>query len=255
MTDWTRYATQYDLILEHNPAYQDILRRFEREVAGWDLPSGGLFADLGAGTGNFSLAAAKALPHTHVLHVDRDPGMNAVAERKRAELDLDNLEIRPSSIEELDLAPGQLAAVSCVHALYTLDEPWSALEDIGRWLAPGGRAFLCDLGRVLDIRDWFTYFFGGMRRRIGVTGAARVVWQGREVLRQNRAIRAAQLDGRYWTHDTESFLHAVEAAGMRVLHVSTCFRGYSDLVVAERPPLAMPRREVDHYPSPSKIST
>lgn len=234
-TDWSSYAAVYDMIQAYNPAYQDLVARFEAEVRGWSLPSGRPIVDVGAGTGVFSLGWARAFPDHPVVHVEPDPGMNAVAARKARAAGLGNVSIVARGVDDADVAPGTAAAVSCVHALYTFPDPPAALARLHAWLAPGGRAFLCDAGRPVDVWEWSRFLAGHLVRTVGPVGAARVFWRGRETWRQNRRIRRAQLDGTYWTHSPEAFRAAVEAADFEVERVETCFRGYSDLVVARRP--------------------
>lgn len=237
-TDWTAYAAVYDRILAHNPAYQELVHRFGAEVSAWPLPAGRPIIDVGAGTGSFSLAWARRFPDNPVTHLDLDAGMNAAAERKARAAGLGNLAVVTRSVHEVTIEPGSAAALSCVHALYTFPQPAAALRRMHDWLAPGGRAFLCDIGRTLDLGDWSRFLVGHLLRSIGPVRTAWLYWRGREFLRQNRAIRAAQRDGSYWTHTPEAFHAAVLAAGFEIERVDTCYRGYSDLVIACRPPVA-----------------
>ncbi len=231
---WSDYAEVYDLILQHNPAYRDILRRFERALDWWSIETDGPIVDVGAGTGNFSLRWARRFPDRQVLHLDMDAGMNRRAEEKRAKQGIDNLEIRNESIEAACLPAGSVAALSCVHALYTFADPGDALDRMSDWLDDGGLMFLCDLGRELDLRDWSSYFARHLVRQLGVVGAARTFWRGREILRQNRVIRRLQQAGTYWTHTPEAFRRSIERAGFSIEHQSLCFRGYSDLIIARK---------------------
>src|SRR6266446_3556848 len=80
--NWSAYATQYDLMAERNPAYQELLDHCVSTVRQWPLRAGDAIADFGAGTGNFSIALARALPEASVLHLELDAQMLAVAEAK-----------------------------------------------------------------------------------------------------------------------------------------------------------------------------
>lgn len=233
--DWERYSRSYDLLLEHSPAYREILDRFEQLYGRLVLPGGACVAELGAGTGNFSVAAARLKPWVNVIHMDSDPGMNAVARDKARAHGLTNftpVEASADAIEVGVFAP--LHAVILIHALYTFPDPQRVLRLVYSALEPGGALILCDLGRVLNLVDWAWYLFREVGKREGIGAALRVFWKGRELSRQNRQIRASQLNGTYWTHSTEECAEAVRAAGFQVEEVSRIYRGYSDLVIARK---------------------
>jgi ubiquinone/menaquinone biosynthesis C-methylase UbiE len=229
--DWKEYSEVYDLMATVNPAYQEILTKFDDFLEEADLGAGGLFADLGAGTGNFSVRAVRHVPGLRVLHVDADPGMNARALLKAPK---SLLEIHSEDLSQLDMETRSLAGAVCVHALYTLDRPHDFLRKLNRWLAPGARVFLCDLGRELDLSDWRNYVVTNLVATEGWVKALKTLYKGREVIRQNRNIVRQQQSGRYWTHSHDEFLKAVKESGLKPLQTETVYRGYSDLVIAEK---------------------
>lgn len=233
-TDWAAYATAYDMLLDHNPAYIDMQARALDAVERAALNDGATIADVGAGTGNASLAVAQRCPSARVLHIEPDEGMRRRAVTKGEERRIRNVTFMSLTVEELDFEDESLDAVVCLHALYTFPEPERALRAYARWLRPGGTAVIVDLGRVLDIGDWTRFFVGTLVRSVGPLGTAQVMWQGREILGQNRRIRDSQMDGSYWTHSHSEFLDSVSRAGLDVVEADTCFRGYSDFVVARR---------------------
>ncbi|OAB55232.1 hypothetical protein AY600_14135 [Phormidium willei BDU 130791] len=237
--DWTSFANTYDMFLEYNPAYQEILRDSLAEVGAWRLPPGGWIADLGAGTGNLSLPACRLHPRARVLHLDGDPAMLALARDKWARTrqrhsDAGNLALVRGLAQQAGIRPGSLSGAISVHMLYAVPEPEAVLRALATWLRPGARAVLCDLGRVVDLWDWRLFFLRYLGKRVGLPATARILWQGREIARQNKIIRARQREGVYWTHSLEEFAAAVRRAGLRVVTAKTCNRGYSDFVVAER---------------------
>lgn len=233
--DWERYAAVYDLLLEHNPAYQEIMQHFAQAFSQLPLSTGSYVVELGAGTGNHSLSAAHLKPDANIVHVDNDPGMNAAARRKARLRRLENLTVIEASADAFDFGHYQpLEAVTLMHALYTFPDPRRMLTRVYTALQPGGTLILCDLGRVLNLADWSLYLFQEIRRRHGVTAAARVFLAGQEVARQNKQIRLRQLDGTYWTHSPEELVQEVTNAGFQVLQVTLAYRGYSDFIVARR---------------------
>lgn len=232
--DWTSYANVYDLMAASNPAYRAIVATLERELAAWRVDSGAKLLDLGSGTGNFSVPLARAFGGHRVLCVDSDPAMNEEARRKADGLGLRNMETVEADIERVDFAPGTLAAIVCVHALYTLDDPASVIRRMYAWTSPGGYVFVCDLGRVLALGDWSAYLFKELTRRHGLIGALSVFRRGAQVMKQNRRIVQAQKSHRFWTHSHAEFRAAFEEAGFDVLRSTVCYRGYSDLVIARK---------------------
>lgn len=97
--------------------------------------------DLGAGTGYFTLPAAKMTQGT-VYALDVAEQMLDVIKERTAELNLANVQFIQGAIEEI---PMEAAKVDCVIASFVLHEvePLSkGLEEIKRVLKPGGRC-LC----------------------------------------------------------------------------------------------------------------
>ncbi|MGJ8612452.1 MAG: class I SAM-dependent methyltransferase, partial [Octadecabacter sp.] len=123
-TDWSAYATAYDLLSEHNPEYQAILQDFETFLATIDPPQ--VIYDIGGGTGNYTEISARTFPDRNVRLVEPDAGMIAAAKAKLAahgNITYDNL-----SLEDFD-APGTADLVSCVHAIYAMPAPEQRLMD------------------------------------------------------------------------------------------------------------------------------
>jgi ubiquinone/menaquinone biosynthesis C-methylase UbiE len=225
-TDWSAYATAYDLLADYNPAYQDLLQDFCAFISTVETPR--LIYDVGGGTGNYTEIAARACPGSEIRFVEPDLGMIGRAQSKLSALR--NIAYDPSPFESID-APGTADLVICVHALYAMPQPEQRLIDMARLLRPGGWLYLIDLGRYLDVTEWRSYLFRQLRTKYGLARALRVAWQAREIAKQNRAILEAQKSGAYWTHsDTEMAAHAT-AAGLTIYRQQTVYRGYSDLLV------------------------
>jgi len=233
--DWRSYAAVYDVMAAHNPAYQDIVDRYRRFLAPLRLRSGDTLLEVGAGTGNFSLEAARAWPQCHVVHVDASDAMNAHARRKRAAQGLGNVEIRTADVDAFDVPDGSVALVTIVHALYAFPDPPAVLARCHRWLKPGGAIFACDPGAPPDVGDWARYIFRSTSRSQGILPAVRLFWRARGALRENRRIGQSFDAGTFWRHDAATFRAAFEAAGFEVAETDTVYRGASDLVVAQKP--------------------
>lgn len=233
--DWASYAAVYDLMLDHNPAYHAIVERYRRFVGGLDLAPGSRLVDLGAGTGNFSLAAARLHPQATVVHVDADAAMNARARVKLAAQGLHNVEVRTGDVGALDVPAASVAVVTAVHSLYAMPDPTDLIRRSFTWLAPGGWMFACDPGAPFDVGDWTRYVFRSAWRAHGPAYAVRTFWRARVAVRENRRIARALDQGRYWRHDAAAFRAAFEGAGFAVVAEERAFRDASDLIIVRKP--------------------
>lgn len=224
--DWSAYATAYDLLSEHNPAYQLLLREFEEFLQTIDAP--GVIYDIGGGTGNYSEIAARNCPESEIKLVEPDNGMRDVAREKLAAHA--NVAFDPRTLEEVDES-GTADLVVCVHALYAMPEQRQRLNDLRRLLRPGGWLYLVDLGRHMNVADWRRYLFAHLRQEHGFFGALRIFWQGRVIATQNATILQAQKKGVYWTHTEAEIASMVADAGFDIIRQDRAYRGYSDLLV------------------------
>lgn len=232
--DWSRYADVYDLMAAHNPAYRELRSDILRRVEALRLPAGSTIADLGAGTGQYSLALARARTDWQVVHIEPDAGMNARVAEHLNGVSLANFSLRQTGVAADLFSAGSLDLCVCVHALYTMPAPRDVLSWIQAWLKPGGWLVLCDPGRVLNVGEWRWYIVKHMLCELGAIRTLQVLWAGRQVVRQNRLIAERQRTGVYWTHTLEQLQSDVAAAGFQVRDTATCYRGYSDLIVAQK---------------------
>ena len=229
--DWNAYAEAYDLLSEHNPAYQALLHDFEGFLATIRTPQ--LIYDIGGGTGNYTKIAARACPGSEIRFVEPDAGMIALARDKLAAHG--NINYDTLALEDID-ALGAADLVICVHALYAMPAPEQRLADMRRLLRPGGLLYLINLGRYMNVADWRRYLFSHLKKEHGLVGALRIFWQGREIAKQNKTILKAQKNGVYWTHTEEEIASAASAAGFEILRQESVYRGYSHLLVCRVKP-------------------
>lgn len=233
--DWSSYASVYDMLLEINPAYQEIISMFQTVIQSWSIEPGALTADIGAGTGNYSILLAQSFPGVSVIHVDPSPAMNQRALEKAQSLGITNLKIQQASEDKFDIGAERLGALVSIHALYTFPDPADALNRMFKRLAPGGYGFLCNCGRMIDMNSWRRYIFYHSSKTHGVVKTIKLFWLGREIAKQNKNIREAQRNGVYWSHSHQEFCAAVAGSGFEVIESGICYRGYSDYAVVRKP--------------------
>lgn len=234
--NWHSYAEVYDLMADNNPAYQDLIAQFQQAIAGWRIEPQSQLADLGAGTGNFSIKLAQSFPACQVIHLDGNAEMNRLAERKACGRHASNLCFVTTDIGAAPFQPASLSAITTVHALYAFPQPNNVIAKMYEWLQPGGYLFACDAGRMGKVSKWVVYLLREFYRRQGLWRTAQFYYHARVVTQQNRLIAKAQRDGVYWLHTHAEFRAAIEAVGFEVLTAREVYRGNSDLVIARKPP-------------------
>ncbi|MGP4112471.1 class I SAM-dependent methyltransferase [Streptomyces sp. 4N509B] len=105
--------------------------------------------DLGAGTGQFAVPAARAF--AHVIAVDVSPAMLDALRARAAEAGVSNITVVQAGFLTFPHPPRPADAVHTRHALHQLPDVWKAvaLDRIAHTLRPGGVLRLRDL--VYDI--------------------------------------------------------------------------------------------------------
>lgn len=229
--DWGAYAKTYDLLLEHNPAYQQLLAEFEDFLSANDTPQ--VIYDVGGGTGNYSEIAARMCPGSSIFFIEPDHGMTARAKDKLSAHP--NVTYIDRTLQDVQ-ATAKADLVICVHALYSMPEPQDRLADLRGVLRPGGLLFLIDLGRPMNVADWRSYLISHLTKELGIPKALQIIWKGREIAKQNKAIFKAQQEGLYWTHSESEIASAVEKAGFDVISRKPVYRGYSDYLLCRAAP-------------------
>ena len=133
---WDRWAWFYDLAEWTNRrAYASAAARAAELV-----PAGSRVLDCAAGTGTFSLAAAKRAGS--VLCTDRSEAMLDRARKKAAKLGLNNISFAVRDITALPDPDGAFDAVIAANVLHLLPRPELAVRELWRVAAPGGRLIL-----------------------------------------------------------------------------------------------------------------
>ena len=133
---WDRIAGLYDLAEWPNrKAYAGAAARAAELV-----PAGGRVLDCAAGTGAFSLAAAKRAGS--VLCTDRSEAMLDRARRKAAKMGSTNIGFAQRDVTALPDPDGAFDAVIAANVLHLLPEPEIAVRELWRVTAPGGRLIL-----------------------------------------------------------------------------------------------------------------
>ena len=135
-TFWDRAAGLYDLFEWSNRKVNDAARTRAGEL----IPAGARVLDCAAGTGEFSLAAAKRAGS--VLCTDQSEAMLARARKKARKRGLSNVSFARRDITALPDPDGSFDAVIAANVLHLLPDPEPAVRELWRVVAPGGRLIL-----------------------------------------------------------------------------------------------------------------
>lgn len=135
-TFWDRWAKFYDLAQGSNRAVNAAAAARVAEL----VPAGARVLDCGAGTGNFSLAAARRA--SSVLCTDQSLPMLERARKKAKKRGLTNLAFARRDVTALSDPDGSFDAVIAANALHLLPDPEPAVRELWRVTAPGGRLIL-----------------------------------------------------------------------------------------------------------------
>jgi arsenite methyltransferase len=138
-------------------SYEDLSRdawqQPERVVSALGIDPGDRVADLGSGSGYFTVHLAKAVgPDGRVYAVDVDEEMNEYLQRRVEQAGLANVEVVLGRFEDPLLPDGQVDLVLTVDTYHHIDDRPTYFRNLQRDLAPGGRVAVIDYdGR----KGWF----------------------------------------------------------------------------------------------------
>lgn len=135
-TFWDRVAWLYDLVERSNRAVNTAAAARTAQL----VPAGARVLDCAAGTGEFSLAAAKRAGT--VLCTDQSQAMLKQARKKAKKRGLTNITFSRRDVTALSDPDGSFDAVIAANVLHLLPQPERAVRELWRVAAPGGRLIL-----------------------------------------------------------------------------------------------------------------
>ena len=158
LPDYSRQAITYDSTRGASPS---VLGPLRAALAG---APGRRLADIGGGTGNY--ARALAGEGWDVVVVDRQPEMLAQAQGK-------GLACVLADARELPFADASFDAAMLVSALHHVEDPPSALREVRRVVAPGGRVAILVFTREDIASLWYFDYFPSTRAWMEATHPSR----------------------------------------------------------------------------------
>jgi SAM-dependent methyltransferase len=152
--DYSRQAQRYDERRSASPSVVGPL------LAALEGTSGRRLADIGGGTGNYSLALKRE--GWAPVVVDRSPEMLARASAK-------GLETVEADAQRLPLDDGAFDAVMMISMLHHVEDRPAALAEARRILRPGGRLILMGFTREDSATLWILDYFPSSRAWMDAT--------------------------------------------------------------------------------------
>ena len=138
----------------------------ERLIDRASIQAGDNVLDVACGTGIVARLVAPRVGETgSVVGIDTDEGMLAVA-RKTARAARVPIEWEEADVTDLPFSTGRFDTALCQQGLPFFDDPISALEEMGRVVAPDGRVVL-NIGRSLEYQPGWNVLAEALSRHIG----------------------------------------------------------------------------------------
>jgi ubiquinone/menaquinone biosynthesis C-methylase UbiE len=147
---WKRFA--------YEGGDRDAWQQPDRVIASLGLRPGDRVADIGAGSGYFTLPLARAVgPSGRVHAVDVDEEMNEYLRKRVREAGLENVEVTLGRYEDPLLPAGEIDLIFTSNTYHHIEERPAYFRGILDDLAPGGRVAILDYdGR----KGWFVRLVG-----------------------------------------------------------------------------------------------
>jgi len=118
-----------------------------KNLKAFGLKEDNIVADLGAGTGFYSIAAGMLVPQGKVYAVEINKDFLATIKNKATEAHLNNVEILWGDIEKIEgtkIGNGVVDAVIASNVLFQVEDKDKFIEEIKRILKQKGRVLLID---------------------------------------------------------------------------------------------------------------
>lgn len=139
-------------VMGHSPRNIEWLERAEREfeesptraIDLIDLKKADAIADIGAGSGYYSLRLGMKHPEAKVIAIDIEKEMIGFLEQRIAQLSAENVTTHLGTIEGIELPPESIDAALMVDAYHEFSHPYEMMTSIVSALRPGGRVFLLE---------------------------------------------------------------------------------------------------------------
>jgi ubiquinone/menaquinone biosynthesis C-methylase UbiE len=234
--DWEKYAAHYDEMCALNPAYRENICLMMKLLESYSVYPINTVCDVGAGTGNYTLALMEKYSDAEFTHLDANAAMTRIAAAKLKNSQVGKVVFEQKSVENYNFPISKFDLVVCTNALYATEKPLETLAKIHGSIKAGGYFFVIDFAKIQNTSDWTLYLFRQALLRGRILRYLRALIVSREVIKQNRMTTKAQTSGRYWTHTETKFRRYLMDSGFLVLSSGECYRGYCNYALSRKAP-------------------
>lgn len=145
-----------------------------KAIAALGIPKGAVVADVGAGSGYYTVLLARAVgPTGRVVATDLQPGMLDIVRGKVARERLSNVEVVQGRADDPVLPPASFDLILMVDVYHELSSPQVFVRKLKEALKPGGRLVLIEF-RLEDprvpIREEHKMSVSQVRQELGADG-------------------------------------------------------------------------------------
>ncbi|CAN5180540.1 hypothetical protein BH11MYX1_BH11MYX1_30990 [soil metagenome] len=123
---------------------RDAWQQPDRVIAALELGPRMIVADIGAGTGYFSVRLARAVPDGQVIATDIEPDMVRYLTERAAREHLENLRAVQTPPADPQLAPGSYDRILVVDVWHHLEDRQGYTRALAAGLRPGGKIAVVD---------------------------------------------------------------------------------------------------------------
>ena len=233
--DWNRYAEQYDNVTCSgiNPAYSQLQQRVFDYFDKLQLEGVSLFADLGGGTGNFSLDLAQKYPDTKFVIIDTSKKMLEIAGQKAKQRKLTNVDTIVTDCESLDEVCNEYHQpfdhAIMIHALYTTrsqedpEKPKRILSKVCYNLKDDSSRFvISDINRKLKTGSWIPYCLWHGYKKLGSLKKTLDFYKENDQSKKaNRFIDAMQDEGNFLLCSLDEMESMLKHSGFNHIYKKT----------------------------------
>ena len=145
-----------------------------KAIAALGIPKGAVVADVGAGSGYYTVLLAREVgPTGRVVATDLQPGMLDILRGKVARERLSNVEVKQGRADDPVLPPASFDLILMVDVYHELSSPQVFVRKLKEALKPGGRLVLIEF-RLEDprvpIREEHKMSVSQVRQELGADG-------------------------------------------------------------------------------------